>query len=81
MVQSSSFLLICLLDYNWAHAALHTGNFFVKYMAVVKNGFSNPTKVQMDQDQYRIAVMNDLGGRLSERSVVKENKLRWMCLQ
>jgi len=50
-------------------------------LEIVKNGFSNLTKVQIGWDQYKKDVTNDIRRRLSERAVVKENKLGWMCLQ
>jgi len=48
---------------------------------IVKNGFSNLTKVQIGWDQYKKMSQMTIRRRLSERAVVKENKLGWMCLQ
>jgi len=47
----------------------------------VKNRFSNPTKLQIGQDQYRKDITKDHQGRLSKRAVMKENGLGQVCLQ
>jgi len=51
------------------------------YFHLVKNRFSDPTKVQIGWDQLGKVIMNECGRRLSERAVMKENKLRWVWLQ
>jgi len=45
------------------------------------NGFSNPTKEQVGQDQQGKDLMNDHQGKLSKRAVMKENGLGQVCLQ
>ena len=46
----------------------------------VRNGFSNPTKEQIGQDQCRKDIMNDCQEKALKEGCC-ENKLRWMCLQ
>ena len=47
----------------------------------VKNGISDLTKMQIDQGQHRIDITNDCQKKALKEAVVKENGLRWMCLQ
>jgi len=53
----------------------------LEFRVVVKNRFSNLKKVQTGWDQQGKDVTNNIGRGLSKRADMKENKLRWVCLQ